>query len=103
MSLVKAKLAAAEEQVIKANSSERRLYKKLSNLEKLNGVHDDSDPINSSLYLVKIMTSNGFSDEDIVKGFLEGLCEKKKTRQHIAEAILNSPVGSEVSKFMESR
>jgi len=49
VSLVKAKLAAAEEQVIKANSSERRLYKKLSNLEKLNGVHDDSDPINSSL------------------------------------------------------
>jgi chromosome segregation ATPase len=35
---VKAKLAAAEEQVIKANSSERRLYKKLRNLEKLNGV-----------------------------------------------------------------
>ncbi len=100
---VKAKLAAAEEQVIKANSSERRLYKKLSNLEKLNGVHDDSDPINSSLSLVKIMTSNGFSDEDIVKGFLAGLCEKKKTRQHIAEAILDSTVGSEVSKFMESR
>ena len=60
VSIVKAKLAAAEEEVIKANSSERRLCKKLSNLEKLNEVHDDSDPMNSSSYLVKIMTSNGF-------------------------------------------
>ena len=36
-----------------------------------------SDPINSSLSLVKIMTSDGFSDEDIVKDFLAGLCEKQ--------------------------
>jgi len=42
------------------------------------------------------MEFNGFSDEDIVKGFLASLYEKKKTRQAILESVLDSEVSKSI-------
>jgi sulfur transfer protein SufE len=66
----------------------QQAYYKLRN--KLHGVHDDSN------HFLQVMEFNGFSDEDIVKGFLASLYEKKKTRQAILESVLDSEVSKSI-------
>jgi hypothetical protein len=90
---------ATEARVMRANANERRAYNKLSDFQQAHGGH--SDPFVSSASLLKILASSGCSNEDMVKGFLAALCEKKKTRQHITNAVLDSAVGKEAQEQVE--
>jgi hypothetical protein len=92
---------AAEGKIVEATSSEKRVYKKLSALQKSCGIDADSNPYLCSASLLSILSSKGVSDEDTVVGFLDALCEKKKTRQHIISAVLESKVGNDIKEQVE--
>jgi hypothetical protein len=77
---------------------ERKLYNKLSGLAKSSGLSAEVDPYSSSASLIRVLSSNGSSEEEVVKGFLSALCDKKKMRQHIVAAVLDSVEGKDVTE-----
>ena len=87
----------AEGTASRASTNERKSFAKLSNLRRCQGM--DCDPFQSSLSLLKNLSSNGSSDEDSVNGMFAA--NKKKTRQHIVNAVLESAVGNDVKKHVE--
>jgi hypothetical protein len=89
----------AESNSIWASTSDRKAYAQLSDLQKFRGAQ--CDPISSCTSLVKVLSGSGISEAEIVQGFLLALCEKKKTRQHIVSAVLQSIVGENIKGEVE--
>jgi hypothetical protein len=77
----------------------KKAYAKLSNLWK--SCKEQCDPVTSCTSLIKVLSGSGISEAEMVKGFLSVLCEKKKTRQNIVSAVLESIVGENVEADVE--
>jgi hypothetical protein len=94
----------ADEKATAAITNERKAYGKLSEFKKSRGVkgNETPDPVESCNALIKVLSDGGTPDNEIADGFLSALCQKKKVKQHIVTAVLDSAIGKDVKAEVET-
>jgi hypothetical protein len=96
---LKVECEVSERRFKQASATERRAYNKIQDLS--NAHRLGSDPYTPSSFFLKILSTKGFSNEEISEDVLKSLFDRKIFRPHMKNAIMESLKGENITEDAE--